>query len=198
MQEKWHLQRSLKASLLGYSVLDLVEHAQNLVFGTWNPRHLKTPHVRRLLSSFEEDGLDRFDERSVIPLVLKKSLVDSSSLTQDLSDVSKLPGLKFTNQSKDSFPIRCAGGRHRFKALSLYLDDVENKKRAVETKRQAISERSEEVLTDEDVQYFNKDSVQELQHYGGILKYGGQWLVAVYDESECFLFCFLLLIQMHC
>lgn len=197
VQDKWRQERALKESLLGYAILDLIEHSQSLVFGRWNPRQLKTAHIKRLLVSFDEDGLERFDEKSVIPVVLKKTLVDLSTLTQDLSDIhtGKLPQLQFSASQSNTFSIPCASGRHRHEALGRYLEEVQKKNDVVEKKREAISNLPNDALTDEDVDYFNKGSVKELQHYGGILKYGGQWLVAVYDESkQLFLVLFLIIL----
>lgn len=191
VQDNWRQQRALKQALLGYATLDLVEHSKRLVFGLWNNRPINAPHVKRLLLSFEQDGLERFDEKTVIPIVLKKSLVDPSSLTQDIADRAKLPELKIYEEGNDSLSIPCAGGRHRMRALEDYLENIRKKEKEVQKKRSAISNIADEALTEEDISYYNKESVKQLQHLGGILKYNGRWLVAVYDESKHFLFCFV-------
>lgn len=196
VQENWRLQRSVRRSLLGYAILDLVEHTPNLVFGTWNSRPLKVGHINRLQKSFEQEGLERFNEKSVIPVALKKKFVDVSSLTQDLTDVKKIPQFKYSTDAETApTPIKCAGGRHRFEALKRYLQDIRKSYNEVESKRNQISQLSDDVLSVEDIQWYNHDSIKELHHLGGILKYSGQWLVAVYDESKQF--CYIYLILSH-
>lgn len=180
VQENWKLQRSVRKSLLGYTVLDLVEHGDKLEFGTWNPRPLKSMHIQRLRTLFEQNGLERFDEKSVIPLVIKKEALDTASLTLDLTDVNKIASLKFLGELST---IKCAGGRHCFEALKGYIEGVHQAFNEVEKKRDRIALLSDN-LSQDDVQYFNTDSVKELQHLGGILRYSGKWLVAVYDESK--------------
>lgn len=177
------MQRSLRQSLLGYATLDLLQNAQKLVFGLWNGRPLKAPHVKRLALSFEHDGLERFDQNTVIPVVVKKTSI-SSVLTHDLTDFDKLPPLKLSDPST---LICCAGGLHRFEALGQYIEEVRKKKKLVEQKRESIKKIPNEDLTTQDIQYHNVESIKEMENYGGILEYGGQWLVAVYDESMSFL-----------
>lgn len=185
VQENWKLQRGVCKSLLGYAILDLVQHASALVFGTWNPRPLKAGHIKKLQKSFEKEGLERYSEKSVIPIVLKKDFVDLSSLTHDLSDTKKIPPFKYSTEAGASpTSIKCAGGRHRFEALQCYIADVHKLYKAVEGKRETIGMVADDALSSKDIQYYNHDSVGELQQLGGILKSNGQWLVAVYDESK--------------
>lgn len=186
VQKSWKLQRSLRQSLLGYAILDLRYFGEKLAFGTWNSRPLKTIHVQRLQESFQQNGLERFEEKSVIPLVMDKSIIDLSSLSKDPSptDTSKLPQLKF-KVPEDSIPsIKCAGGRHRFEALKRYLKDLDQAYDALGTKRTALEQLDDTQLSHEDIQFYSNDSVKELQRIGGVLAFGGKWLVAVYDESE--------------
>jgi hypothetical protein len=186
VQKTWQLQRSLRQSLLGYAILDLCYFGEKLTFGTWNSRPLKTVHVQRLQASFQQNGLERFDEKSVIPLVMDKAIVDLSSLTNDPSpaDTNKLPLLKFKVPEDTITDIKCAGGRHRFEALKYYLKDLDQANSALKSKRTALEQLEDQQLSREDAQFYSHDSVKELQRIGGVLAFGGKWLVAVYDGSE--------------
>lgn len=126
VQKSWLMQQGLRGSLLGYAVLNLVAFEDKLVFGTWNARPLKNAHVQRLLASFQQNGLERFEEKSVIPLVMKKKNVKLSSLTKNPapSETDKLPQLEFTVPPTTITNIKCAGGHHQFEALKRYLDDL--------------------------------------------------------------------------
>lgn len=189
VQKSWLMQRGLRESLLGYAILDLVAFEDKLTFGTWNARPLKVAHVQRLLASFQQNGLERFDEKSVIPLVMPKKLVDLSSLTNNPAppDTNKLPQLKFTVPETSIINIKCAGGRHRFEALKRYLDDLGKERDSFQNTLNAVERTKDDDLTDEDVT-LHKDTIEALERVGGILASEGKWLVAIYDESMYFPF----------
>ncbi|KAI6025512.1 hypothetical protein EDC04DRAFT_237837 [Pisolithus marmoratus] len=183
VQERWRIQAQLKNALLGYAILDLVECADSLVFGTWNPRLLQPQQVQQLVGSFH-DGLDRFDLKTVIPIVIPKATVDETSLTRDPSDPSKLSELKLRLRSTPpENQIKCASGRHRVAALKGYLADIKVLVDQHIAEWERIAATAEEDLTDVDVYRYNNILPGQIKTLGGIQKYGGQWMVAVYDEG---------------
>ncbi|KAI6035898.1 hypothetical protein PISMIDRAFT_15689 [Pisolithus microcarpus 441] len=184
VQERWRIQTQVKHALLGYAILDLVDYADSLVFGTWNPRLLQSKQVHHLLASFHADGLERFDLNTVIPIVIPKSNVEEASLTQDPSDPSKLSEMKLRLQtSLPGAQIKCAGGRHRVEALKLYLADIKAHVDQLTVERDNIAGTAEDELTEEDVHRHNNVLPDQIKRLGGIQQYGGQWMVAVYDED---------------
>ncbi|KAI5999911.1 hypothetical protein EDD15DRAFT_2362418 [Pisolithus albus] len=184
VQERWRIQTQVKHALLGYAILDLIDYADCLVFGTWNPRLLQSKQVQHLLESFHADGLERFDLNTVIPIVIPKSNVEEASLTQDPSDPSKLSEMKLRLQtSLPGAQIKCAGGRHRVEALKLYLADIKVHIDQLLVERDNIAGTAEEELTKEDVLRHNNVLPDQIRRLGGIQQYGGQWMVAVYDEE---------------
>ncbi|KAI6102269.1 hypothetical protein F5141DRAFT_1217879 [Pisolithus sp. B1] len=181
VQERWRIQTQLKHALLGYAILDLMEFIDCLVFGTWNPRPLQPKQVQHLLESFHADGLERFDLNTVLPIVIPKSNVEEASLTQDPSDPTKLSEVKL--KSPSGTLIKCAGGRHRVKALQRYLADINGHLDELVAARADIGHAAEDEVTEEDVHRYNDVLPDQIRRLGGIQKYGGQWMVAVYDED---------------
>lgn len=182
VQEQWNIQGELKNALLGYATLDLVQHANQLVFGTWNPRPLQSKQVQRLVESFE-NGLDRFDLKSVIPVVIQKSSIDLASLSLDPSDLSQLTALKLLPKN-EGMSIKCAGGRHRTVALKNYLTIIKNRHDNFIQQSEHLADDSEEVdISHEESCRFEKDldAIKKMQN---ILNRGGRWMVAVYDEGS--------------
>jgi len=183
VQERWRIQRQLKNALLGYSTLELVQNEDRLVFGTWNPRQLQPKQIRRLTKSFQSDGLDRFDLKSVMPIVVPKDSIDLTSLTLDPSEPSKLTELKL-QPNCHGMAIKCAGGKHRLQALKLYLRDLRSAQDDLIREQDRIAGIPDEEISNEDKRRFKKVLPEAMKKLQGIQNYGGQWMVAVYDEGE--------------
>jgi len=183
VQERWRIQGELKNALLGYGILDLVEHAEKLVFGTWNPRSLQSKQVQRLVESFASDGVDRFDLKTVIPIVIPKSHVDSALLSLDPGDLSRLCALKLLPGGQ-GMSIKCAGGRHRVAALKDYIENIKRQHNDLVRQQDHISGISEEDISNEERHKIEKDVLCAIKNLQSILSSGGQWMVAVYDEGN--------------
>ncbi|KIK77238.1 hypothetical protein PAXRUDRAFT_167454, partial [Paxillus rubicundulus Ve08.2h10] len=173
----------LKHALLGYATMDILEYKQRLVFGTWNPRPLRPQQVKRLVDSFHSEGLERFDLKTVIPVVISPSFVDISSLAKHPTEPEKLPPFSLLPAAPKDIPIKCAGGRHRLEAVVRYINEISTDLVRIQEERDAIARILDEDLTPHDLRRFNKETADEIRRLGGIQKYGGQWMVAVYDEG---------------
>lgn len=184
IQDKWRIQGKVKGALLGYASMDLLERKNQLVFGTWNPRVLKPNQVRKLVESYHAEGLERFDLNTVIPIIIPKRFVDQSALVKDPSDPEKLPPFTMPSDVPQDTPIKCAGGRHRFKALEDYMENVYHDMDEVVIQLNLISKKPDSDLTEEDQRLW-KELASRYKRLGGIKEYGGRWMVAVYDEGKC-------------
>ena len=182
VQERWRIQGQLKNALLGYSTLELLQHEDRLVFGTWNPRPLQPKQVHRLTESFHTDGLDRFDLKSVIPIVVPKDSVDLTSLLLDPSEPLKLTELKL-HPNRHGMAIKCAGGRHRLEALKMYLKELKDVQDDLIREQDHIAGVPDEEISNEEKRRFEKVLPEEIKKLQGMRNYGGQWMVAVYDEG---------------
>jgi len=186
VQDRWRIQTEVKQALLGYAILDFIEYKHRLVFGTWNPRALQPRQVKRLVESFHVEGLDRFDLKGVIPIVISQNLIDPASVVQDPTDPLKLTELKLLQSNSQEVEFKCAGGRHRVASLEVYLEEIQTGMDKLIAERDAIMNLAGDELTEAEVRKFNNVLPEEMKRLGGILKYGGQWMVAVYDEGSVF------------
>jgi hypothetical protein len=162
--------------------MDILEFKQKLVFGTWNPRPLRPQQVNRLVDSFHSEGLERFDLKTVIPVVIPRRFVDISSLAQHPTEPEKIPPFSLLPAAPKDIPIKCAGGRHRLEAVVRYIDEISTELVRIQEERHAIGRIPDDDLTEHDHHRFSK-TANDIKRLGGIKKYGGQWMVAVYDEG---------------
>ncbi|KAG9309132.1 hypothetical protein JVU11DRAFT_10839 [Chiua virens] len=183
IQEKWRIQGQVKDALLGYASMDVLEEKEQLVFGTWNPRVLNPNQVKKLVESFQTEGLERFDLNTVIPVIIPKRFVDQSALVKDPNDPEKLPVFTMPPEIPQDTPIKCAGGRHRVEALEVYMKIIHSEVDEVVTQLDTISKKADDALTDDDKRDW-RELATRYKRLGGIKGYGGQWMVAIYDEGE--------------
>lgn len=191
VQDRWHIQSKLKSALLGYATMDLLESKKDLVFGTWNPRLLRSQQVKRLVDSFHTEGLERFDLKTVIPIVISKRLVHLPSLAEHPE--SKLPTFSLASTAPEGTKIKCAGGRHRVEALVQYMEDINKNIEQIHDERKKLASIPDEELDSAQIARYNKTFQDDIKRLGGIQKYKGEWMIVVYDEgtqiiivSRCF------------
>ena len=194
------LQQKAQNALIGYARTDVI--GRELAFGTYNQRQLNNVEKKTLLDSFNENGLDRFNVNHAIPLILSAASVDKSTVTKLSSitfenvkpDGSHLPLLRLRTDPpadangvvnfKDLPKILAAGGRHRCAALDEWIAQRQALvSRAAKALRemQAREKSTEDAPTEEEL----SRAQEALDHAMGLVKMGGSWIVALYDEGEC-------------
>jgi hypothetical protein len=99
----------VKSALLGYGKADI--SLLNLIFGTWTMREIKEGHVSKLLNSFTHEGVQRYKEKNLIPIVVDKDDIDVSKLAKEPSAGGDV--FPFVQFKREGRPILAAGGQHR-------------------------------------------------------------------------------------
>ncbi|KIJ58122.1 hypothetical protein HYDPIDRAFT_34474, partial [Hydnomerulius pinastri MD-312] len=168
-----------REAMIGVARFDIVGNRERLKFGTWNPRAVKEEEVNKLVESFLQHGLNRFDYSNAIPLCVLPGVVKSNSympmdefLKQDPSfSNTKLPILEFTDSMR---AVLAAGGAHRLSALNKYL--TRNMELLVDIERHLQNE--------DDGNPETRRSKKSRDEIAGVLAYKGQWLVIIYDLNK--------------
>jgi len=105
----------------------------------------------------------------------------STDLEAPKRDGSHLPWLLFKNDSG----IIAAGGRHRRAAL---IDWVKTKRSGLTLAKRELKDL--QARSKEDHESVSEEEMLTAQgmvdHLNGLVSAGGSWIVAVYDEGECF------------
>lgn len=172
-------------ALLGYARMDIIK--RSLEFGRYNTRELNLKEKASLVDSFLSNGLDRYGQSHAIHLIVKlddiilETVKKPTDIEAPKRDGSHLPWLLFKNDSG----IVAAGGRHRRAAL---IDWVKTKRNGLTLAKcelkdlQAKSKENAESVAEEEM----SAAEEMVDHLNGLVNAGGSWIVAVYDEGECF------------
>lgn len=138
---------------------------------------MKEEEVNKLMDSFLQHGLNRFEYSNGIPLCVPPmslkpdTFMPMNTFTQQGKDFSneQLPTLEFVDNTSR---ILAAGGAHRVAALSKYLNRC---RQLVLCLNHQLKNSDGE---DDDETRRARKNIVEL---GGVLKYHGKWLVILYD-----------------
>ncbi|KAI5981448.1 hypothetical protein EDD15DRAFT_2379538 [Pisolithus albus] len=173
-----------EAAFLGLARYDILKNETRIRFGRWNSRPVQAQQVTRLAESFLLSGLDRFHSKHAMPLVVsKRRLVDGSYQRQnDVQPRESLPELQFVEGDEES--LYAAGGQHRLRALEQWVAKIEGRKKALEQEmsrieKQRVTAEEGEALGQE----YNNMLLPNLNKMNGLLGYGGQWVVAIFDAD---------------
>ncbi|KAH7917189.1 hypothetical protein BV22DRAFT_1135613, partial [Leucogyrophana mollusca] len=169
---------------VGFARFDIVERRERLTFGRWNRRPLNPTQVQKLVDSFRSEGLDRFNSVYVIPLVVKKEYIKAGTTVETIDDMTAVPILDFSERTPDGYKADAAGGHHRQAALDAYNKAIALELESLAEEAKAIEKKDPETQTAEEMDWYNKLYRPQSAIYQGRLKYGGQWLVAVYDYDK--------------
>jgi hypothetical protein len=180
-----------QAARIGYARIDILALEERLEFGTWLGREVSAAEVTRLIGSFDQEGIQRYEIGNMMPLVIhRSSIVGAITLPSNLGPNEKPPRLNFV---PGTTTFKLAGGQHRLSALKKYkvafAEKAKTAKRQLESSRkhQDGSEASRNQIAHWQSEYSRITS--ELEEYG-------YWGVAVYDESESTLACPILFLSM--
>jgi len=166
-------------AILGYARFDLIKYYDHLVFGEWNNRPLVDSQVQSLYQSFLVNGAERFNPIHAIPLVVPKNWLVEGSYSQEIDKRQELPILEICSSAPKVWRIKAAGGHHRTKAIEAWMKKI-NK----EYEMQLVEERNITGLPADNVKCIDEVVKIRLQKLAGMLEYGGQWMVTVFNESK--------------
>ncbi|KAF9236573.1 hypothetical protein BU15DRAFT_63926 [Melanogaster broomeanus] len=100
LDEKVKAQKKLeeRASqvVLGYAQFDVLAHREKIVFGKWNLQPVERTQVTGLVQSFLVNGIDRFNVKHAIPLVVEKEALKAGTYTMGDEMGDELPLLEIS------------------------------------------------------------------------------------------------------
>ncbi|KAI6017934.1 hypothetical protein BKA83DRAFT_12231 [Pisolithus microcarpus] len=174
----------LKQALLGYARFDVLEHRERIVFGKWNPWTIQKTEIAGLVESFQVNGLDRFNPTHAMPLIVPKSILKLGTYITEVKGINEVPLLQINVEAGKDWTISAAGGQHRVYALEVWL---ERKKKQLEdhlAMEKSIKAQDVDKIDEAELQKWNKSTKKEKDMLEGIIAYGGQWLVSLFDDKK--------------
>lgn len=172
------LDKKLESAVLGIGKINILGIGNELVFGRYNDRALKTSEVNKMITSFEKHGMQWTKRENAIAIVIEATrLAEHQDLNGTWNSAETLPTIRF----KDVKPIHLASGQHRVSALNKMLDKYKHDKETL-SKRMERLEDKDSLEADEVVEH--EGLREKLGRVNGHLERMGQWGVIVYDIGE--------------
>jgi hypothetical protein len=168
----------LESAVLGIGKINILEPGNDLKFGRYNDRPLKTSEVNKMITSFEKHGMQWMKKENAVAMVIERTQLEDD---QDLNRAWGSPETLTTIRFKDRKPIHLASGQHRVAALNKMSEKYKAEKESLE-KRRLRSEDKDELDSDEVAEH--KAMGEKLEKVKGHLERIGQWGVIVYDIGE--------------
>jgi hypothetical protein len=169
-------------AIIGFARFDLIKYYNHLEFGKWNNQPLVDSQVQSLYQLFLANGADHFNPIHAIPLVVHKQWLVEGSYEKDLDkcgELSELPILKISRNTPNEWKFKAAGGHHWTKAIEAWMNKMKTKYEM---------ELAEETCVDNlpvgEINYIDKVVKLHWQKLKGVLAYGGQWIVTIFDQGE--------------
>ena len=175
-----------KTALLGYARFDVIANHDRLEFGKYNQRPIERNHVHGILSSFQVNGVDRFNQLHAIPLVVNKSWLEPGSFIAMGDTPDLLPELKITNSAPRDWKVIAAGGQHRVTALGEWQTQIEKQLKEKKREEAAILSTDMEMVGEDTLQFLNTEVRMVIFEMESILANKGQWIVSIFDGSESY------------
>lgn len=167
----------LADACLGIGVTDVLSNDFTAIFGVHNDRPVDKASLARLLTSFKDDGIYRTE--NPMPVVMKRNLVDLSSLDQRGDSEDRLLKWNWSDSEIQHRTVKFAGGQHRQAALrELQLaerTELEKLNKKLQTKKRgnASEKTTQEIM----------DLMQRIKDKEKVIQTMGYWAVAIYDEG---------------
>ncbi|KAI6103184.1 hypothetical protein EDD17DRAFT_1512189 [Pisolithus thermaeus] len=133
-------------------------------FSKWNPQGIQSSEVMRLAELFKVNRLDCFNLTHTMPLIMPKSI-----LKQEGEKALKIPA---------------AGGQHQLYTLEIWLEWKKKQLDKHVALERFIKGQDPEKIDKAKLQKWNKMMKKDKDVLAGIIMYGGQWLVSLFDKSK--------------
>ncbi|KAI5987834.1 hypothetical protein EDD15DRAFT_2371889 [Pisolithus albus] len=174
----------LKQALLGYARFDVLEHRDQILFGKWNPRTIQKAEIAGLVESFQVNGLDRFNPTHAMPLIVPKSIVKPGTFITEVKAINEIPLLQINMEVGKNWTITAAGGQHRVYALEVWLDRKKKQLDEYLAVEKSLKSQEADKVDEAELAKWNKSTKKEKDILEGIIAYGGQWLVSLFDDDK--------------
>ncbi|KAI5995890.1 hypothetical protein EDD15DRAFT_2365418 [Pisolithus albus] len=174
----------LKQALLGYAQFDVLEHRDQILFGKWNPRTIQKAEIAGLVESFQVNGLDRFNPTHAMPLIVPKSIVKPGTFITEVKAINEIPLLQINMEAGKNWTITAAGGQHRVYALEVWLDRKKKQLDEYIAVEKSLKSQEADKVDEAELAKWNKSTKKEKDILEGIIAYGGQWLVSLFDDEK--------------
>jgi hypothetical protein len=175
---------SIKEAIVGYGRFDFVENFNQVHWRQWNERQINTSKAMLMRNSFLLNGMDRFNPTHAIPLVIKKNEVVEGTYVKDPTHVrEELPIVRFTGATVAEGGLRAAGGQHRIKAMKMWIEVHQTRKKELEHEISSIKNMDKDDV-DADVQAHNERLKPLLQSVLNLLACSGEWAVVLFNEGK--------------
>ena len=177
--------KQAKEAFIGYAQFNILENQDRLKFGKWNVQPINKMQINRLHTSFQVNGVDRFNYAYVIPLVVMKTWLEEGSYTMTEMKGDELPELRMGSGAPPDWVLDAARGQHQANAMKEWKDKREKRKTELEAEVSVIMRKDcFDAAEQGDINQYNNQLQSELDKLKGVLTYSGQWIVALFDSSE--------------
>lgn len=173
------LTRRAAAIRIGYAYMDLVQPPLDTryQFGRWNNREPADGKVGNLVKSFQTAIHPWYDP---IAVILPRAWVDPTSVQKEPIQGLEGPQVRLTEAARGG-QIALAGGKHRTKAIRIYLKEVQaDLAKAHERLEKAHKRKKDDDRKAAEIEQCHKD-IERLQ---GLLKQPTAWACAYYPAGE--------------
>ncbi|KAG2104268.1 hypothetical protein BD769DRAFT_1676255 [Suillus cothurnatus] len=157
-------------AIIGFARFDLIKYYNHLEFGKWNNQPLVDSQVQSLYQLFLANGADRFNPIHAIPLVVHKQWLVEGSYEKDLDKC-------ISRNAPNEWKFKAAGGHHRTKAIEAWMNKMKTKYEMVLAEETRVDN-----LPVGEINYIDKVVKLRWQKLEGVLAYGGQWIVTIFDQ----------------
>lgn len=169
---------------IGFARFDVLKYEDHVTFGTWNPRPLVDSQVKDLENSFWVNGLNRFHDKNLIPIVVNKVWLKNGTYSETSDTGQSLPELKFTDKIPKDWKVKAASGQHHVAALKRWLEQRQSELTGVKAELEKLMSQDAQTLDRMDLDLMNNAKKKERDELEGIIAYNGSWIVALYDEGK--------------
>lgn len=173
-----------KTALLGYARFDVIANRDRMEFDVYNQRPIEPNHVHGILSSFQVNGVDRFNQLHAIPLVVNKSWLEPGSFIAMGDTPDLLPELKINDSAPRDWKVIAAGGQHRVTALGKWQTQIEKRLKEKKREESTILSTNTEMVGEDTLQLLNTEVRAMIYEMEAILANKGQWIVSIFDDSK--------------
>lgn len=141
--------------------------------------------INKLVQSFWINRLNRFNMTHAIPLVILKGWIKAGTYEVTPNRGCRLPMLEIGSAVGVDWLVKAAGGQHQLEALRTWKEKKEKWLEVLQEEEERLSgQYVEDTHLVESEQM--KTGIQcEMEALEVILRYGGQWMVSIFDSSEC-------------
>jgi len=188
LDEKSKKDKAALKALIGYARLDILEHADRLKFGEYNPRRVDNVQVQKLLESFYINEVDRYLPDHLIHLFIARKLLVGQCWSDDKYAGEKLPKVEIVSSAPADWCFIAAGGQHRLEALKLWIVKIQkllNDKQQEEKK--ILNQEVDDETKDETLLYLTNVLQPQIDHLKAKVTANGNWIIALYDKGVLFI-----------